>query len=281
MERLLCIPLLLAALACQSTRSPDWRAVDGRSGAVVSFDQMADDLSRMDVVFLGEVHDSELGHELQLAMTRALYERRPRLAVSLEMIERDCQFDLNLYLSGRIDEADFVRGSRPWGNYQRDYRPVVEFARREGLPVIAANVPRPLARRVARKGLEDVRSELHAPREVLPEPGPYRERFVQVMGGHGGMQDAVMERVFASQVIKDEAMAESIADHLQRAPRTLVVHWVGKFHSDYHLGTVEYLVRRMPGLRVGVVSMLPGTRNPEKITPEQRAAGDFLWLVRN
>ena len=60
-----------------------------------------------------------------------------------------------------------------------------------------------------------------------------------------------------------------------------MVHWVGKFHSDYHLGTVEYLRRRIPGLRIGVVSMVPGTRNPKKITPEQRSAGDFLWLVRN
>jgi len=272
--------MVLAALACQSTRAPDWRAIDGRSGAPVSFEQMADELSRMDVVFLGEVHDSAIGHELQLAMTRALHERVRRLAVSLEMIERDCQLDLDLYLSGRIDEADFVERSRPWGNYYRDYRPVVEFARREGLPVIAGNIPRYLARRVARKGLEDVARELLAPREVLAEPGPYRERFVQAMGGHGGMQDAVMDRVYASQCIKDEAMAESIADHLEREPGTLVVHWVGKFHSDYHLGTVENLLRRIPGLRVGVVSMFPGTRNPKKITPEQRSAGDFLWLVR-
>ena len=281
MQRTLVIPLALAALACQSTRSPAWRAVDGRSGNVVSFERMADELSKMDVVFLGEVHDNEIGHELQLAMTRALHERVGRVAVSLEMIERDCQLDLDLYLSGRIDEADFVERSRPWTNYYRDYRPVVELARREGLPVIAGNVPRALARRVARAGLGDVARELLAPREVLPEPGPYRERFEAVMGGHGGMQDAVMDRVFASQVIKDEAMAESIADHLERAPGTLVVHWVGRFHSDHHLGTVECLRRRIPGLRVGVVSMLPGTRNPRKITPEQRSAGDFLWLVRN
>ena len=60
-----------------------------------------------------------------------------------------------------------------------------------------------------------------------------------------------------------------------------MVHWVGKFHSDYYLGTVERLLWRMPGLRVGVVSMAPGSLDPEEIDPELLSAGDFLWLVRN
>jgi uncharacterized iron-regulated protein len=35
-----------------------------------------------------------------------------------------------------------LQDSRPWANYVRDYRPLVEYAKAQGLDVIAANAPR-------------------------------------------------------------------------------------------------------------------------------------------
>ncbi len=76
-------------------------------------------------------------------------------------------------------------------------------------------------------------------------------------------------------------MAESIADHLAtRAPDSpLVVHWCGRFHSDYHLGTVERLARRRPDLAIAVVGMLRPSENGGVISADERAAGDWLVLV--
>ena len=35
-----------------------------------------------------------------------------------------------------------VQDARPWPNYDSDYRPMVQVAKNEGLPVICANAPR-------------------------------------------------------------------------------------------------------------------------------------------
>ena len=37
---------------------------------------------------------------------------------------RDVQGVLDDYLAGRIDEAEFLSGSRPWQNYRTGYRPL-------------------------------------------------------------------------------------------------------------------------------------------------------------
>ena len=57
----------------------------------------------------------------------------------------------------------------------------------------------------------------------------------------------------------NDTMAESIAEAIAaREPgeAPTVVHWNGRFHSDFGLGTVERLKRRMPHLNIAVVSMV-------------------------
>ena len=53
---------------------------------------------------------------------------------------------------GRIDEPAFLARSRPWDNYRIDYRPLVERAKAAGIPVVAANFPAALRRRLAMGG---------------------------------------------------------------------------------------------------------------------------------
>jgi uncharacterized iron-regulated protein len=278
--------LSCAALqACAASRAglaegEDWLAIDTARGRTVSLEAMADALGELDVVFLGEQHDNDVGHALQLRMTRLLLERRPHLVVSLEMFERDTQRALDDYLDGTSSEANFLARSRPWGNYSEHYRPVVELARAEHLPVIASNIPRPLAATISHAGFDAVRGSPFAPREVAPEPGSYRERFAAAMQRANDPQDRGLELWFTAQLAKDEAMAESIERALVLGgPGTLVVHWCGRFHSDHRLGTVERLLRRQPSLRVGVVSLV--TRDPVSplVPVEELENGDYLWIV--
>ena len=60
------------------------------------------------------------------------------VVLSLEQFERDAQPALDDYLAGRIDEAAFLAKARPWGNYREAYRPLIEFCKARGLPVVAA-----------------------------------------------------------------------------------------------------------------------------------------------
>jgi uncharacterized iron-regulated protein len=266
--------------AVQGKTGGDWMAIETVSGRSVSLDEMAMALARCDVVFLGEEHDKDVAHELQMELTRRIVALRPNASLSFEMIERDAQVQLDRYLAGSIDEKTFLADTRPWPNYAKHYRPMVEFARAQHLPVLAANVPRPLASRVSKEGLEPVADETYMPRTVLAPPGEYAARFAVAMGNDEDTVDPKLERWFTAQCVKDEAMAESIERGLCAAPGgRIVIHYCGKFHSDYGLGTVERLRRRQPSLRIGLVSTLSGERDPQRVDAQLARAADYVWLV--
>ena len=111
------------------------------------------ELSRADIVFVGEQHDDPATHRLELAILEGIARRRSAVVVAMEMFERDVQQSLDDYLASRIAEHEFLKASRPWPNYADDYRPLVEFAKARGWRTIAGNVPRRYASQVGRNGL--------------------------------------------------------------------------------------------------------------------------------
>ena len=170
---------------------------DGEADAVrISYNGMLAVLAEADVVFLGEQHDDPASHHMEWRILRDLTKMHSGCqALSLEMFERDTQRTLNAYLRGELTEDEFLAASRPWPNYPADYRPLIELAKAEGLPVVAANIPRPLASRVAKQGLEPARASysieeylwtaasVHTPLDLYWEL--FYATMGAMMGGHG------------------------------------------------------------------------------------------------
>lgn len=249
------------------------RVFDTRRQAFTDFEVMLADLARADVIFVGEQHDDPNTHRLEAAVLQGLLRRKVAVAVSLEMFERDTQTALDAYLAGGMTEEEFLKVARPWPRYATDYRPLVELAKAHSWPVVAANVPRrhasaiSKAGRPALDGLPTPERALAA-RELECPADAYFNRFAESMGSHpapGGAtmpvsdQQAMTERFYLSQCVKDETMAESIAaafERLRGAPAA-IVHYNGSFHSDFGQGTAARVRRRLPGRRVAVVSILP------------------------
>ncbi len=282
------------------------RVYDTRRLAFADLESMLADISKADVVFVGEQHDDPNTHRLEAAILDGFRRRGVTLTLSLEMFERDTQADLDTYLAGAIAEEEFLKTSRPWPRYATDYRALVEMAKSLGWPVIASNVPRRHASSVAKAGLSAldglppterawVAVDLQCPHDV------YFDRFADSMSGHQGVgtekpaaaekpaspptpptpptddQRRTTERYYFSQCVKDETMAEAIAAGFERHGRKLVVHVNGAFHSDFSLGTAERVRRRLGGRRVAVVSVLPVT-DLDTIAPagEDLKRADYL-----
>src|ERR1700752_2573432 len=130
------------------------RVFDTARKSFTDFETMAADLGRADGAFRGEQPDDPNTHRLELAVLEALARRGRRVVLSLEMFERDVQEPLENFSMGRMEEAEFLKVSRPWPRYATDYKPLVDFAVAKEWPVVAANVPRPIASEVAKAGPE-------------------------------------------------------------------------------------------------------------------------------
>ncbi|MDQ7039602.1 MAG: ChaN family lipoprotein [Rhodothermus sp.] len=278
--------LFVALVARAQVPEPGLFTADGQPA---SWEQLLQAAGAVEVVFLGEQHDDTVAHQRQLRVLEALQERhghqRP-LVLSLEMFERDVQLVLDEYRLGLISEAQFLEAARPWSNYARDYRPLVEFARAHGWTILAANAPRRYVNRVSRLGraaLEKLLPEARAYLPPLPYPEPselYRRRFLKLMrqDGHRPMH-VDPERLLAAQALWDATMAYTLAEHLMRQPEALIVHVTGAFHVEGRMGTPEMLRYYRPGTRMLVVVFRP-TADPSQFEPGRHMGlGDFIWLT--
>ena len=269
---------------------------DGPTRTVISVDEAADALKEFDVIFLGEFHDHPGNHLAEMALFSALHAHAPALSLSLEQFERDVQSVVDEYMADRIGEESLKRRGRAWNNYPEAYRPLVEFAKENRLPVIAANAPASFVRCVGQDGPEALSratperrgfaaAELHLDTQL------YKDKFIRFLREdplHGepnpdtskGPTPAEL-RGFAAQVTRDDTMAESIFLHLQKNPGRKVVHVTGNFHVEGFLGTAERLTFRAPQLKVAVVAPIE-VENPRApaLKVSDAAAGNFLVLLR-
>jgi uncharacterized iron-regulated protein len=266
------------------------------SGTALAMDSLARALASVDVVVFGEQHDDPGTHRAQHALLEALGRVKSRIVLSLEMIERDVQPVLDDYLAGRVAEADFLARSRPWARYRTDYRPLVELARARGWPVVAANVPRPIASAVGRRGLTALDTltpaeRAHVASEIMCRQDAYRTRFLEQMRSHGSgspsprpndtLPTAVAERFYLAQCVKDETMAESVVEALRRAGEgATVLHVTGAFHSDFHQGTVERIWRRRVDGTVVVITGVPVTDPAAAADSAHVERADYVVFTR-
>lgn len=294
----LAFTFLLGTAAFAQTESSyvPHRVYDAKDKRFTDFEAMVSDLSRADVVFIGEQHDDPGTHRLEIAILEGIARRRSNVIVALEMFERDVQQQVNDYLAGKITEQEFLKNSRPWPRYATDYKPLIEFAKAKGWKVVAGNVPRRYASQVGKSGLSAADQLPEAERGYLAKQfscpaDDYFKRFTEAMGGHPGdgkgdskdqapkMDSAMVEKMYQAQCVKDETMAESIAVAAQTSPNTLVIHYNGAFHSDYRLGTTARTKQRLPKANIKVVSAIP-VDNLDSITADkERKRGEYLLFT--
>ncbi|HEX6943633.1 MAG TPA: ChaN family lipoprotein [Gemmatimonadaceae bacterium] len=274
---------------------PGIRVVDVSTKADVDFATVVQLASGVDVVFFGENHDDPETHRVELGLLEAVGRTGRPVILSLEMFERDAQPLLTEYLAGRITEADFLAKSRPWDRYVTDYRPMVELAKAKGWPVVASNIPRPMASAVGRKALAalDTLTPVErswAARDIQCPDDAYRARFMDTMRGHssGGaapspadtLPTAAANRFYLAQCVKDETMAESIVEARRRSPGAIVVHYDGAFHSDYRQGTVDRVKRREPNLRLMVLTAVPVVDQVAATLADHAGRADYIIFTK-
>lgn len=265
------------------------------SGRALSLDELAAAAARADVVFFGEEHTDPETHRAEFELLEAIGKRRNDVILSLEMFERDVQGLLDDYLAGRLPEAEFLARSRPWPRYAGDYRRMVELAKAKGWPVIASNVPRPVASAIGRRGLAALDSlppneRAWAAQDIICPDDDYKRRFFEEMKGHSSgsaapspsdtLPTAVAQRFYVAQCVKDETMGESIASARQQHGRgSLVIHYDGSFHSDFGAGTAERLKRRAPSARTLVITAIP-VANPATETVKDARRADYIIFTK-
>jgi len=155
---LIVVGIVLAGSITHSETTPeistDFRSPD--DVAPLTRAALLDRLAAANVIYLGEYHDRAYDHQAQLEIIRELQARNPKLTIAMEMFQRPFQGAIDAYLAGEIEEAELLNRTEyetRWGYPWELYAPILRYARETGIPVIAANAPTELTRKVAASGL--------------------------------------------------------------------------------------------------------------------------------
>ncbi|MCU0569543.1 MAG: ChaN family lipoprotein [Oculatellaceae cyanobacterium Prado106] len=267
----------------QISRASSWRSPSG----VVEAATVLDDLARSRVVYLGETHDSAADHQAQLQILQALHERNPRLAIAMEMFQRPYQVAIDRYLAGEIDEATLQQQTeydQRWGFPWEYYAPILRFAKANGLPVIALNVPAEITRQVARNGLESLsegdRQWIPPAAEIQPGDPAYRQMLQEVYDQihQGRSASSNFENFFMAQVLWDETMAEGVANFAKANPETQIVVLAGEGHIVFGHGIPSRVARRFQVSGVEGIQQRSVILNPEPEMVGEGAIADYFWM---
>ena len=249
----------------------------------------------VDTVFIGESHGDPCAHFLELNILENLYkcyqkENKGSIIISMEMFERDVQPVIDEYMKDLITEKHFLSASRPWPGYMKNYRAIVEFAKKNNIPLIAANAPSRYVNRVSRLGKEALNDlSENAKNRWLP-PLPYEQasekyrkkfkKFWENIPAHNNMNknpenNKAFQNFIDAQSLWDASMAFSIKNKLEHKHNRLVININGIFHSSQGLGVPEHLLKYMPKINILTISIISGKNFPN-FDNQYKDYGDFI-----
>lgn len=277
-SKLLLISLLVIFTAFK-TDKPAY-LLYSNEGKPVNYSRMLRKIKKADVILFGEAHQNPISHWLQLELTKDLYEKeKADLILGAEMFETDNQLILKEYLDSVISQSRFEAEARLWPNYSTDYKPLVEFARKNGLQFVATNIPRRYASVVNSEGFEGLQQLSDAAKQYLPPlPIPYDPELesykslleMNGMHGHAG------ENFPKAQAIKDATMAHFILQNWSEGK--LFLHFNGSYHSDNYQSINWYLKEYNPEIKIATITTV-SQKDISKLKEESEGKADFIICV--
>ena len=227
--------MIVIVLTTGSAVAPDMnRFLRVSDGKIISFSQMIEELKKVNLVFVGEVHDDSDHHRLQLAVIKAFHEADAPIAIGLEMFKSNNQTILDSWVQGKLPLDKFVPAYYDnWGLPWPVYQDIFLYARVHEIGLLGLNVPGWLTEKVARDGFAALSKD---ERSLLP-PGiscnlddKYREFVRKAYSGHS-FHDRMFDHFCEAQMVWDKSMAWNLMQYLKKNPARTVVVLAGVGHA--------------------------------------------------
>lgn len=264
---LLCM-LVMGSTSVQASHPLDGRIWDTRSKSFISSEAAYERIVTSRHLMLGERHDSEHHHRLQLDALKAIARRGRKPTLVMEQFDRENQAALASAQSTGTTDAELLADA---GKLDRKawqwpmYRDLIKFAAERGWPLAAANLSRSDAREIA-TGRRQV---------ALPDIGEAAIEALEqdIVDGHCGhkLPQDRLTPIVTAQRARDAAMAEAI--EAGTAPTVLIA---GAGHVRRDRAAPRYLKDAKGLLVIAYVETAEGKNRPQAY---DSAGFDLLWFT--
>ena len=261
------------------------------TGIKITKVQLINMLSGARIIYVGEAHDNINSHNVQIEILKALTERYPeKIAVGMEMLKKSSQESADQWISGKLNEKDFVKvWLKDWGNDFRYYRSILHHMREHKIPLVALRAPDDWLEKIKKtESADQLKKENEEKLPQMDFNDPYHRAHTKANFSKHPRDGQGFEAFYRVQVLWDESMAKSIAEYLQseQDQDKQILIFAGSHHIQHGFGIPRRVFRRLP-LHYAIV--LPMTVH---VTPEKRhkfmavtmpeiplRQGDFAWII--
>ena len=193
------------------------------------------------IYLLGEIHDNPEGHALRLEQIAEIVRSAPQPVIAMEQFDRERQADLSAAQKTCQDASCVIERAGGKGWEWDFYKPVIDLALRQRIPLVAANVSPQDARLVMRDGLSaalsaPLRKAFGLDAGVPPEVDAIQREAV--FQGHCRMvPKSALGGMALAQVARDVWMAHVLREH----PQSTVLLLAGNGHVRKDAGVYHWL----------------------------------------
>ncbi len=257
--------------------------VKTKDGRELTYGQLIDELNKVDLIAVGEQHDSVVHHQMQLQIIKSLFALDERLGVGMEMFQRPYQSVIDRYFTGEISEAEFLKQTeyaKRWGYDWQLYREIVVFAKRNNIPLAALNAPAELTKRVKEVGYDNLTDD------EKKQLGPvdfnvkeHREFWLELLSMMHGTHKATpeqKERSYQVMAIWDDYMGRSAADFRKDRQLQRMVILAGSGHIEGGFGIPDRAAKYANASRA-TIRIFVGT--PAEDEPDGYLPTDYVIYV--
>lgn len=274
-RRFLSWTLILASLILFSSGCAS-RIIRVADRAEVLMPDLVSDMKKVRLVFIGEAHDEKWHHETQLAIIKALHESGSLVAVGVEMFRAENQSKLDMWVSGRMDEAEFVKEySLNWQVPWPKYSDIFLYARDNRIPLVGLNIPKKVIRQVFKEGYESLTAEQlkEVPGAKCEVDAEY-EKFIRRAMSEHTMSESTFKKFCEAQMVWDSSMALKSIDYLKANQEKTLVVLAGSAHS-WRRGIPNH-VKKLQG--PPFVIILPESAASSDISEVTVDETDYVWV---
>lgn len=201
------------------------------------------------IIYVGEVHDVFAHHAVQLDVIAGIYKKNPQIAIGMEMFQRPFQKSLDSFIAGETGEPEFLKQTeyfKRWGFDYPLYKPILDFARAEKIPVIAMNLQKEITGKISHGGIDSLSEEekKEIPTDLDFSDMEYRGRLKEIFSMHNKSEEKNFEFFYQAQILWDETMSHSVDEFVKNNPDRKIVVLAGQGHLRYGSGIPKRTFRR-------------------------------------
>ncbi len=286
MQSALCLLLLVFTAAGCATAPPlltftdmtgaygPGAIIDTRTGTTIGFDLLADRLSGVAVVYVGERHTDAAHHAVQLRIIRALHARSVDIRIGMEMFDRTYQPVLDQWSAGKLSEEQLLELTHWYANWRFDYglyREILDFAREAAVPLIALNIPFHLPAKISTGGLDSLRpfERRHIAGDIDLSNEDHRSYVEDIFKTHSIRGREKFEYFYMAQCAWEDSMAQAAAENLGGGSMIVLI---GNGHIIRKFGVPARAARRSGADFLTVYLAAAG----ESV---ERSYADYIWVT--